>query len=109
MAVAISNVKPIVSLPGVKLATCTVTLDTSYPTGGTVGITAALEAAGLPIDSGIIAFAALQSAGYDYDYLPATDALKVWGGAAAGAGVGVEVANATNLSAKSIVVLVVYE
>jgi len=102
MALAVSNLKSVQGLTGATWKTATLTFDASYPTGGYTGVAALL---GYPTQ--ILAFVPTQSKGFDYDYLPGTDALKIYqqpGTATAGASP--EVPNATNLSAVSIAVLV---
>jgi hypothetical protein len=106
MALAFANVTTVVQLPGggpqgTKVITANVTLDTSYPTGGSAGV-----AAGLGLGK-VLALVPLKSLGYDYDYDVATDRLKVYQQpAAAAAGASPEAPNTTNLSANVLPVLV---
>jgi hypothetical protein len=130
MAATVAGRTQVEGLSGGKAwVTAAITLDNAYPTGGTLGIT------GLLGFSKILALVVLSSAGLIHEYLPATDALRSYyptgggtvpaapaqplvtagatpvtssaanGAAAITAGQAVEVANATDLSAKTINVL----
>ena len=95
MALAFANVNQILgSTGGLKLVEADVTLDTSYPTGGSAGL-----AAGLGFAQIIKHVIWTQCKGFELDYIPATDKLKVYQQpAAAAAGASPEVPNTTNLS-----------
>lgn len=82
--------------------------DTSYPTGGTLGFTALLQA--LTLDGRQpLAVIGQDCAGYSVAYLPGTDALKVFesGDENASPTAMAEVVNATNLSSTTFNVVVI--
>ena len=103
MALAVANVQTIEQLSGnVRLTLATVTLDTAYPTGGSVGL------AGLLGLARALAIDVIASTGFIIDYLPGSDQLKVFNPGGAGAGTkATEVANATNLSANQVQILAI--
>jgi hypothetical protein len=94
-----ANIQEIVDLPGAgsrgtRMLVADITLETSYPTGGTAGIANALGV------GKILSLEPVSCGGYSIDYLVATDKLKCYQQpAAAGAGPSPEVPNATNMSA----------
>lgn len=98
MAIAVAAIKRIATLSGgVVHDAVTITLDTSYPTGGSGGL------ANLCGHASTYAFLPTVATGFDLDYLPATDKLKVYNSGGGGAGTkATEVANATNLSATQV-------
>jgi hypothetical protein len=102
MSIAVSNRQVIEQFSGnAIMLTATVTLDTSYPTGGSAGLAAAL---GL---KQIYGLSVVQHAGYLVDYV-AGDKLQVFNTGGTGAGTkATEVTNATNLSATTVTALVV--
>jgi hypothetical protein len=104
MAVAISNRQEAIRLSGnIKLVLASITLDTSYPTGGSPGITAAL---GLASILALIPYG--NKGGYDIDYVKAADKLKcLYGTGSSLTGPHTEVANTTNLSAVTVDTLVI--
>lgn len=76
-----------------RLAVVNLKLDTSYPTGGSVGVAARLGFRSLAV------LIPLQHSGYIVEYINDTDKLKVYQQpAAATAGASPEVPNTTNLS-----------
>ena len=80
-----------------RVAVVRLRLDTSYPTGGSPGVKAAL---GMP---GLIALVPLSSLGYHIEYNNDTDKLKVYQQpSAASAGASPEVPSTTNLSANIV-------
>ena len=95
---------------GLKVALATLVGDTSYPTGGSINVTPILEAAGLDIVNRIYGILPITQLGYEWDYIAASDKLKVYQQpAAAAAGPSPEVPNATNLSGVTPACLVLYE
>lgn len=103
MAIAVTNVKQVEALSGnVKMLTAAITLDTSYPTGGSPGLASQLGLKSLAVLLTVV------STGYILDYIPASDLLKVLlpGGTGAGSKAS-EVANTTNLSATQVQVFAI--
>jgi hypothetical protein len=96
---------------GLKLALITLTGDNAYPTGGWPTVTSILEAAGLDITNKIYALIPITQAGYEWDYIAATDKLKVYQQpSAAAAGASPECpANAANLNGLAINALCIFE
>src|SRR6185437_15313772 len=96
---------PIVATPTKRLATLSggvvidlvsVVGDTAYPTGGSAGIQKACG------HSATYAVVPIVGTGFDFDYIQASDLLKVYNSGGGGAGTkATEVANATNLSANT--------
>lgn len=104
MAIAVGNVQVLARLSGgVVIGKAQITLDTSYPTGGSVGVLAGIG--GL---AQLHAILPQKSLGFDFDYDPPTDKLKVYQQpAAAAAGASPEQTNTTNMSALVLPVIFV--
>jgi hypothetical protein len=98
MAVVVAARNRLATLSGgVVIDQITVTLDAAYATGGTGGIAAGCG------HRNTFAFLPTVATGFDLDYIPATDLLKVYNSGGGGAGTkATEVANATNLSATQV-------
>lgn len=87
---------------GVVIDQVSITGDTSYPTGGSAGLANLL---GHKSTYGVLPTVAT---GFDVDYIPATDLLKVYNSGGGGAGTkATEVANATNLSSTTFVAIAI--
>lgn len=83
---------------GVVIDQVTITGDSNYPTGGSAGL------ANLCGHAQTFAFLSTVGTGFDVDYIPGTDLLKVYNSGGGGAGTkATEVANATNLSATTFI------
>jgi len=93
---------------GERLTLCNITLDSSYPTGGSAGLKAALNAvlAGGGMGT-ILGVVPMRSFGLVIEYIIASDLLKCyWTGAVVSTALA-EVTNATNLSADVVPCLVI--
>jgi len=102
MAAAAANVTGLITLSGNnRIVTATLTLDPSYPTGGSPSIAKLL---GL---NTITALIPLHHKGYLHEYDKANDKLKSYTVGGAGGSVGVEVVNTTNLSAVTVDVVAI--
>lgn len=99
MAIAVTLIKRLAALSGgIVIDQVSIVGDTSYPTGGSAGIAKALG------HSQTYGFLPSVATGFDLDYLPATDLLKVYNSGGGGAGTkATEVANASNLSANTFI------
>lgn len=98
MAIIVAAKQRLAALSGgVVIDAVTITLDTSYPTGGSGGL------ANLCGHSKTYGLLTTVGTGFDVDYLPATDKLQLFNSGGGGAGTkATEVGNATNLSATQI-------
>jgi hypothetical protein len=119
MAIAATGLQVLQSESGFRIVTATITLDTSYPTGGSPGVAALL---GL---NTVFAVIVLHTKGLDHEYNKGVDTLRSYNSmpahshtentavaytqnavtAAVAASAGPEVANGTNLSAITVDVL----
>jgi hypothetical protein len=99
MAIAVTVTKRLASLSGgVVIDQVSIVGDTNYPTGGSAGLAAACK------HNQTYAFLPSVATGFDLDYTPATDLLKVYNSGGGGAGTkATEVANSTNLSANTFI------
>ncbi|HEX5271318.1 MAG TPA: hypothetical protein VFW33_12550 [Gemmataceae bacterium] len=99
MAMVVTPTKRLATLSGgVVIDQVSIVGDTSYPTGGSAGLAAGCKHAQT------YAFLVTVGTGFDLDYIPGTDLLKVYNSGGGGAGTkATEVANATNLSANTFI------
>lgn len=100
MAIAVANRQVIESESGFKLVFAQITLDTSYPTGGSPGVANALGF------QNVLGVMVNNKGGYDVEYVRAADKLKISQNAAINSPHS-EVANTTNLSAITVDVLAI--
>lgn len=102
MAIVVANVVVLQRLSGgVVIGKANITLDTSYPTGGSAGVLN-----GIGVLASLHAVLAQKSLGFDFDYDVATDKLKAYQQpAVAAAGAAPEVPNTTNMSANVLPVI----
>lgn len=83
---------------GVVIDQVTITGDNNYPTGGSAGL------ANLLGHKNTYGFLSTVGTGFDIDYIPGSDLLKVYNSGGGGAGTkATEVPNATNLSANTFI------
>jgi hypothetical protein len=103
MAIAVASKTRLATLSGgVVIDQVSITGDSSYPTGGSGGL------ANLCGHKNTYALLPTVATGFDVDYIPATDLLKVYNSGGGGAGTkATEVANATNLSATTFIAIAI--